>query len=506
MPRLPLLAGSRVPLVNAPEDAVVLRPPAPREAVADVAAAVRDALRFPLSGPPLEALATPGGRATIVVQTPELPFPNAVPDPRQAALAAALDELDRLGIPDERTTILVASGLGRRVGQRELEALLSPPRARAFHGHVESHDCEGDLVELGETDGVPLRVNRTLVEADVVLTVTAAETVVDGGAAALLAAGGPESLRAADAPSLLQTRDSRGWQLALALERLLAARVPLIGASLVLNHPRTTGVYRAYPFERTSYEPIARSPLRRLLNVMPGSIRHATLEGLPRELTTVAAFGGPPSVAHAEALLRGIALRGTRLERPLDAIVVPIPWEAHHQPREALNPVTVAALGLGLALRLWRDAFPVAPGGTAVLMHSLTRNFTPSTAPFRAFLAAAKDGDLTGAEAGAATDDRLLDAYRRGRACHPLLPYRDWADSRSVLDRLGAVVVAGCRDAQAARSLGFVPSHGMGAALTMARGRAPADARIGFLVAPPYPPLLVGGGADVDEPDQPSPR
>jgi hypothetical protein len=482
-----------VPLVNAPEDAVILRPPAPREAVADVSAAVRDALRFPLSGPPLEALAAPGARATIVVQTPELPFPNAVPDPRQAALAAALDELDRLGIPDERTTILVASGLGRRAGHRELEVLLSPPRARAFHGRVESHDCEDGLVELGEADGVPLRVNRALVEADVVLTVTAAETVLDGGAAALLAAGGAEALLAADAASLLETRGSHGWQLALALERLLAARVPLIGASLVLNHPRTTGVYRAYPFERSSYEPIARSPLRRLLNVMPGSIRHATLEGLPRELTTVAAFGGPPSVAHAEALLRGIALRGTRLERPLDAIVVPIPWEAHHQPRETLNPVTVAALGLGLALRLWRDAFPVSPGGTAVLMHSFARKFTPSTAPFRAFLAAAKDGALATSEAYVATDERLLADYRRGRACHPLLPYRDWAGAQSVVDRLGAVVVAGCRDAQAARSLGFVPSHGMSAALTMARGRAPADARIGFLVGPPYPPLLVGG-------------
>jgi len=205
-------------------------------------------------------------------------------------------------------------------------------------------------------------------------------------------------------------------------------------------------------------------------------------------------------------LLRGIALRGTRLERPLDAIVVPIPWEAHHQPRETLNPVTVAALGLGLALRLWRDAFPVSPGGTAVLMHSLARKFTPSTAPFRAFLAAAKDGTLTSAETYAATDERLLAAYRRGRACHPLLPYRDWAGARSVVDRLGAVVVAGCRDAQAARWLGFVPSHGMSAALTMARGRAPANARIGFLVGPPYPPLLVGGESGAGGADQPSPR
>src|SRR6185312_385162 len=99
-----------------------------------------------------------------------------------------------------------------------------------------------------------------------------------------------EALRSAGASSLLETRGSTGWELALALERLLARRVPLLGASLVLNHPRLTGAYRGYPFERGAYTAIVRSPLRRLLNVMPGSVRHATLAGLPRELTAVAAF------------------------------------------------------------------------------------------------------------------------------------------------------------------------------------------------------------------------
>jgi hypothetical protein len=39
-----------------------------------------------------------------------------------------------------------------------------------------------------------------------------------------------------------------------------------------------------------------------------------------------------------------------------------------------------------------------------------------------------------------------------------------------------------------------VPTHGMGPALTMAYGRAGEGARVGFLLGPPYPPLLVGGG------------
>ena len=46
MTRIPLLAGSRLVVVTADDDAIVLQPPPPED-VADVGAAVRDALRFP---------------------------------------------------------------------------------------------------------------------------------------------------------------------------------------------------------------------------------------------------------------------------------------------------------------------------------------------------------------------------------------------------------------------------------------------------------------------------
>ena len=41
---------------------------------------------------------------------------------------------------------------------------------------------------------------------------------------------------------------------------------------------------------------------------------------------------------------------------------------------------------------------------------------------------------------------------------------------------------------------GFVPIGGIGPALQMARGQRGPDARIGFLLAPPYFPLRVGSG------------
>jgi hypothetical protein len=62
------------------------------------------------------------------------------------------------------------------------------------------------------------------------------------------------------------------------------------------------------------------------------------------------------------------------------------------------------------------------------------------------------------------------------------------------LDRLGSVIVAGCRDAVAARQLGFVPARGLPAALEMAHGRAGGQARVGYLLSPPYFPLRVSPG------------
>ena len=497
--RIPIPSGSRVAVVTATENDLVLRPPPPSEAIADVGAAVRDALRFPLSGAPLEALVTRGGRATIVVEAPDLPVPSVPNDPRRDALAATLTELERLGVPSERQTILVAGGLNRRAGQRELEALVEPHSARRFRGHVEVHDAESpDLVELGSAGRTPLRVNRLVAETEVVVCISAAESVVHGGPGTLIGACGAETARAATAYSLLETAGSRGWQLGVALERALAVRVPIIGASLVLNPPRLLGRFRGYPYDESALRHLAASPLRRF-SLLPSGIRRRLLDDLGRELTAVAAFAGPPSVAHAEALLRGIARRAVQVDRPLDAIVIGMPWQHHHSPRERLNPLTAAAVGLGLALRLWRDAFPVADGGTAVLLHRLGRHFAHGTQdPYRSLFHELREGrtssELVVAEQAAARDERSLAAYRAGRACHPLLPYADWESCRPALDRLGAVVVAGCRDHQAARALGFVPTHGLSAALEMAHGRAGGTARLGFLLAPPYFPLEVSAG------------
>ena len=436
----------------------------------------------------------PGGTATIVIEQPSLPIPSVASGPRHVATAAVADELARLGVT--QITILVAGGLLRRTTPRDIGLLVPPDFRRRFKGRVSVHDAEADdLVDLGRDGNVSLRVNPALVETDLVVTVTAAESVLHGGPAALLAASGRESLRAAGALSLLETSSSQGWRLAVEIERRLSERVPVTGVSLALNAPRLAGPFAGYPHDQEAIDRVIGSRMRRLFQVAPGRVRQRLLERLPRELTAAAVYAGTPSVAHMEALLRATVLKGVPLDGPVDALVIGIPPTTPWIPRERPNPVTAAYLGLGIALRLWRNAPPIADGGTVILMHPLPRRFErPTQTPYRALFhdpRTARDTDaMRDAEGAAVRDEAAIDDYRSGRACHPLQPFVEWSACDAGAHRLGAVLIAGCRDALAARQLGFVPVHGLGAALEMARGRGAE--RIGYLLTPPFFPLVVG--------------
>jgi Lactate racemase N-terminal domain len=422
VPRVPLHSGSRLPVIALPDDVVLLAAPPPLDPIADIEEAVVEALRYPLDGEPLDTLATAGGRATIVVQPPTLPLPSAQEDPRREALGAVVEEVERVGFSRDRITLLVAGGLGRRAGRRDLELLLRPEAARAFRGSVAVHDCETEELRPLTLDNHRARVHPALVETDLVITVGAAETVLHGGPSALLDACGAGTIRAATVESLLEPAGSDAWRLATSLEAQLRGRAAVVGLSLVLDRPRSAGLYRGYPWDAEARRAVARSPLRRLLNVAPSGLRRRALAELPYELEVLAALAGSPSVAQAEALVRGTAVRSVALDEPFETLVVPVAWEGSQLPGEPLNPIAAAATGLGYALRLWRDEPPLARGGKVVLLHPFSRVMGhASQAPYRPLFAALREG---GERLGASRRRRRATGERSPRTQAGLRPTR----------------------------------------------------------------------------------
>ena len=118
---------------------------------------------------PLEAIVPRGGRATILVEPPALPIPGAARDPRQAAIAAASDELERIGVPTERQTLARRGRARPPAGPaRDREPRHTRLRAALSRRGVGARRRGPDLVDARAT---ARRCNRALVETDAVVTV-----------------------------------------------------------------------------------------------------------------------------------------------------------------------------------------------------------------------------------------------------------------------------------------------------------------------------------------------
>jgi nickel-dependent lactate racemase len=149
--------------VSLPADRTTVVTPLPQPAAPDAPAALRDALRAPVAGPPLRDLVRQND--SIAVSLCDITRPQ----PREAMIRALVDELD--GIADRSAfTLLVATGTHRGNTGDELRQMLGE---FAESMTVINHDGRDPEVlcwcgTMG--NGVPVWLNRHWVDADVKVT------------------------------------------------------------------------------------------------------------------------------------------------------------------------------------------------------------------------------------------------------------------------------------------------------------------------------------------------
>lgn len=147
-------------------DAAWLTPsvPAPAAAAADL---VRNALDTPIGTPRLEEIVRPG--ETVAVVTSDITRYTG----SEIYLPLVVERLNAAGIADADIEIVIALGIHRPQSEAEQRKILG-----SLFGRIRVSDHEADnparLVTLGATpDGLPVAINRSVVEADrVVVTGT----------------------------------------------------------------------------------------------------------------------------------------------------------------------------------------------------------------------------------------------------------------------------------------------------------------------------------------------
>ncbi len=135
----------------------------PMAKLADPHRAVAEALARPVSAPPFEALARGKRSACILICDVTRPVPNHL------FLRPLIERMIAAGVPRERITVLVATGLHRPNEGAELEALVGDPWVMASV-RVENHFARDAAahVDLGVTPrrATPVKLDRRFVEAD----------------------------------------------------------------------------------------------------------------------------------------------------------------------------------------------------------------------------------------------------------------------------------------------------------------------------------------------------
>lgn len=275
--RVALAYGRDGTTVEVPEGTVVITP-VDEPGLPDEGAAITAALRRPLDGPSLTALAEGAGRVVVVFPDLTRPMPN------RTVLPPVLAELARAGVPDGHITLLCATGTHRQATPAEMRELVGTDIVDRYA--IVDHDGTGDgHVEVGTVDGVPVLLQREYVEADLRVVTGFVEPHFFAGFS-----GGPKAV----CPGL-------------------AANATILEA----HHPRRIADARA-TFVTRQGNPV-HDFVRAAVALAPPHLSVDVAINRTREVTAV--FAGPLAAAHDAACAHVEAASVRTVEAPFDLVV-----------------------------------------------------------------------------------------------------------------------------------------------------------------------------------------
>src|SRR5580658_2133118 len=136
------------------------------EAIPDIAAAVRQAIRNPIGSPTLAELAERHGRRTLL-----LVDDSTRSTPQRLILPILLDELNDAGIPDSEISIMIALGTHRHMHHHELTERVGEAVFHRVPVFNLSHDPK-DFVDLGVSPlGIPIQVSKRFLESEISIAI-----------------------------------------------------------------------------------------------------------------------------------------------------------------------------------------------------------------------------------------------------------------------------------------------------------------------------------------------
>ncbi|MFH1241081.1 MAG: lactate racemase domain-containing protein [Pseudomonadota bacterium] len=461
--------GNQLLTVKVPGRTELLSPPAPLPALSDPVAAIRNALHHPVDHDPISKLVGPGAKVTIAFDDPVIPqIPMKRPDFREMAITLLLEELEKLGVAKKDIRLICANALHRKFTNRELSTVLGEKIALGFGpNRLCCHDAEDreNLISFGETDrGLEICLNRAVMESDQLFYVNISSLPFHGGWKSIIVGlSSYQSIR--------------------------HHHRPFRGASgkSVMDARRSSFQKLLWEMGAVVEEKLAREN-RRLF-----TIESVLNTAQPQEL--IAVYAGHIPAVHEKTLDMLYQQQVVEVRDQADVGIFGIPDQVYYANMSLINPILVRNQALSYSFGLYHKRPLIRGGGIAIFIHPCERQFHSMNHPsylelFDRVLPGLQDPyeiwDLYAEDF--AHRPEYVHKYRYAYGFHGVHPLILWGQGAFAYRHLGRVFLAGARDFETARRIGFEPFATLEEALVEAEATLGKDCSIVF---PPMPPMYI---------------
>jgi hypothetical protein len=449
-----------------PERTQILKSPFPLPPLENLEQAIRDALYSPIAHDPVSKLVGPKSKVTIAFDDPVIPqIPMKKPDFREMAITILLEELEKAGVKRSNIRLICANALHRKFTNGELSTILGSKLTLASGpSHLYCHDAEDreNLMLIGETErGFEVEVNKVVMESDQLFYINITSLPFHGGWKSIVV--GLSSYR-----SIRQHHR------------------PFRGASgkSVMDAKRSSFQKLIWEMGAVVEKELARYG-RRIF-----TIESVLNTAEPQELIGV--FAGNIPDVHEKTLDVLYKQQVVPFSRQTDVAVYGIPNQSYYANLSKINPILVRNQSLSYSFGLYHNKPLIREGGIAIFVNPCLAEFNEMNHPsyvefFNRVLPNTQDPYDTWdfyAEDFAHRPE-YIHKYRYAYGFHGVHPLILWGQGAFPLRYLGRVFLAGAKDFEAAKRIGFEPFETLDEAITEAESSLGKDCAIIYHHSPP---------------------
>jgi hypothetical protein len=504
-PRM-LFSGEDILLEEVPAGTRVIFPNPPIEPLANVRAAIRQAINRPEQSEPLHAKLRPGMKVLIAIDDISLPLPPMrTPDVRQLILEIVLQLCADSGVDDVH--LLVANALHRRMTPDEMKRMVGQKIFDAYYpDRYSNHDAEepGGIVELGQTDvGERVRISRRATEADLVIYLNVNFVPMDGGHKSvgtgltdylgLKAHHTPHAIRGSH--SYMEPRHSALHGSVNRIGAMIDEHVDVFHIETALNNRMFDGPTSFLGKREEDFNELDRTALaamRWTLQRAPRELKRKIFHSVPAAYGVIAVAAGKTEPTHEKILEACRRQSFVKVKGQADILIAGIPFISPYNVNSILNPLLVQVMANGYFFNMNRGIPLVKKGGTLIVTHPCSDEFDPVQHPsyiefFHRLLPETRDAMQLHRkyEEEFARNPSYVHLYRKGNAYHGAHPFYMWYWGENGRHHLGQIIAVGTDNTHVPALLGWERADTLAEAIDMARGRQGRTANISLMHHPP---------------------